>query len=659
MRIRGTKGSGTSGDSFSSAGDHDSQHISKQRRPSVHPVPFLPLVFFLLVFVAGSYSSLPAQESSGPDVVVLEGPLTVEAYSSRADVAPGEDFQVLIELIIDPEWHINSDSPFQEFLIPTQVELSEDSPFQAKKVVYPEAQRKTFAFSPDEPLSVYGGTVWVEMLVSPFLNAVIGEVPLEIEVTSQACNDRLCLAPTTQTLVIPMTVDPDAVAGPTRHSSIFAGHGGAGEAERVAAGRDMETAGFWTMLKNFDTTVFIDRYGYILAFVAMYLLGLGLTLTPCVYPIIPITIGYFGAQSGGKWTGQLLSAGVFGAGIAVSYATVGTVAALSGSLMGALLQNVWVLIALAALCFVMGLNAFGVFELRLPGWLMSLAGGRSRSGLVGAGIMGLTMGIASAPCLAAFIISLLAFVGQKGDPVLGFSMFLTLGLGLATPFVVLGTFSGMVHKVPRSGEWLVFAKKVMGSLLFVAALYFLHTVIPPRVFRSIVLLSLVAAGLYFGFFEKTPVRSLVFRVVRLFLAAVFLGVAFWWGMPAAETSSGPHIDWQPYSEAALEQAGEAGQPAIIDFYADWCIPCKELDKNSFSDSRVIELSRGMVMMKADVTRGDSPVTRRLIERYGIRGVPTIVFIGPDGREREDLRVVQFEPPDEIEDRMEKLSLPLL
>jgi thiol:disulfide interchange protein DsbD len=655
MHKRGLKGSTRLGIPPAGLRDRFPGSLSGWRSPGSSAGARLVLIVFFLIPAMGFHAGSLAQESAGPDAVASEEPLTIEVFTSRTEVAPGEDFPILVKFTIDQGWHINSERPLQEYLIPTQVGLVDDSLFQLKKVVYPAGEKATFAFSPDEPLSVYGGTVWVEVLASPLLGAAVGAAPLGIEVTSQACNDRLCLAPSTQTLAIPMTIDPGAVGGAIRHASLFAEYGGGREPVDDEAARGAEAAGFWTMLKNFDTTVFIDRYGYILAFVAMYILGLGLTLTPCVYPIIPITIGFFGAQSGGRWTGQLLSATVFGAGIAVSYATVGTVAALSGSLMGAVLQNVWVLVALAALCFVMGLNAFGVFELRLPSWLMSLAGGRSRSGVVGAGIMGLTMGIASAPCLAAFIISLLAFVGQRGDPVLGFSMFLTLGLGLATPFVILGTFSGMVHKVPRSGEWLVFAKKVMGSLLFAAALYFLHTVIPDRVFSSIVLVSLVAAGLYFGFFERTRVTSLIFRVIRLFLAAVFLGIAFWWGMPAGETSSGPQVNWQPYSEATLRQAVEAGQPAIIDFYADWCIPCKELDKYSFSDGRVVELSRGLAMLKADITHGDSPETKKIIERFGIRGVPTIIFIGPDGSEREDLRVVQFEPAEEIRSRMERLS----
>ncbi len=624
------------------------------------------LTWAILLWSFGSvHAGLSAEGESKPDVAVVEAPVTVGAFASRLEISPGKTFQLLLRLTIDDEWHVNSNAPVQDYLIPTVVSLEEDSNFMVEEILYPAGKRRAFAFSPNEPLSVYGGIVWIKMLLTPSEGAKIGTAPLQISVTTQACNDRMCIAPATQILSFPVKIDPAAASVEIRHASLFESHGISDMAALSTATQkepgipgdlpDAAAKGFWAMLRDFDATAFVNRYGYILAFIAMYILGLGLTLTPCVYPIIPITIGFFGAQSGGRWTRQLLTASVFGVGIAISYATVGTVAALSGSLMGAALQSIWVLITLASLCVVMGLNAFGAFELRLPGWFMNLAGGSSRKGIVGAAVMGLSMGIASAPCLAAFIISLLAFVGQKGDPILGFSMFLMLGLGLATPFVALGTFSGMVHKIPKSGGWLVYAKKVMGSLLFAAALYFLNTIIPDSIFNSIVLVSLVAAGLYFGFFENTPVKTIAFRVIRFTLGALFLGVSLWWGMPAGEIAQGSMINWQPYSEAAIDQAKISGHPVVIDFFADWCIPCKELHRFSFSDQRVIQLSKDLVMLKADVTRGSSPEVKSLLKRYSIRGVPTIVFIGSDGLEREDLRIVQFEPADEVLSRLEKLS----
>lgn len=138
------------------------------------------------------------------------------------------------------------------------------------------------------------------------------------------------------------------------------------------------------------------------------------------------------------------------------------------------------------------------------------------------------------------------------------------------------------------------------------------------------------------------------------MAVVFIGIAFWWGMPSGESSSGPKIEWKPYSEQLIEQSGN-DIPVIIDFYADWCIPCKELDKVSFADPEVIDISKNFLMLKSDLTRENSPEVKALISRFGIRGVPTIVFIGADGVEREDLRIVQFEKTDEVLSRFKQIG----
>jgi len=610
----------------------------------------------IILSLAVSAIAALGQEISEPDAKSSVEPVSIKAYSSKLNLLPGEEFEIALHVSIDEGWHINSSAPLDEILIPTEV-IVDNSPFSMKRVRYPEGELLSFAFSPDEKVSVYGGDVWINLILRADREVEEGSYTLPLTVRSQACNDRYCLAPEIQDLSFTLTLGSAGQAGGVRHAAIFEAHGlsniadSGSESHRLAGERE---SGFWGMLKNFNASDFVDRYGYILAYIAMYILGLGLTLTPCVYPIIPITIGYFGSQSHGSWSRQFLVAAIYGTGIAISYATVGTVAAFSGSLMGAALQNIWILIALAALCVAMGLNAFGVYEIRMPGWLMGLAGGGARKGILGAAVMGLTMGIASAPCLAAFIISLLAFIGQKGDPILGFTMFLVLGLGLATPFIFLGAFSGMVSRIPKSGVWMVYAKKLMGTLLFAAALYFLNTIIPFRYFSPLVLIGLVAAGLYFGFFENSPAKSIVFRAVRLLMAALFIGIAFWWGMPAGEGPAGPKINWQPYSQQLLESR-DFGTPVVIDFYADWCIPCKELDKESFSDPRVIDVSRNFLMLKSNLTRENSPEVKDLISKFGIKGVPTIVFIDSEGEERKDLRIVQFEEAEEVLSRLKEIE----
>ena len=619
-------------------------------------------------------SSAMAQGTIGnPEAKSSVEPVSLEAYSSYSQIAPGKELYVAIKITVGPGWHINSHTPNEDFLIPTDVALAEGAPATISKIVYPDPKNVKFEFSPDVPLSVYDDHAWIKIILSIPANAKHGATTIPIEVTTQACDNKSCVAPATQTLNIPVEIGAAFTQPELRHADLFkefvSGTTSTPADTTATANQNKSTdkslsvplssapqgeESFWGMMKHFKADAFVARYGYALAFIAMYLLGLGLTLTPCVYPIIPITIGYFGTQAAGKMSRQFMMALVFGLGIAISYAIVGTIAAFSGSLMGAALQSQWVLVALSLLCVIMGFNAFGAFEITLPAWLSNAAGGGSKQGLTGAALMGLTMGIAAAPCLAAFIVSLLAFVGQKGDPILGFSMFFVLGLGLATPFIALGTFSGLVSKAPKSGAWMIYAKKLMGALLFAAALYFLNPVLPKPLHHSLVIVSLTAAGLYFGFFEPTKGRTWIFKAVRYFFAVLFIGLAIWWGMPEENAANVSGAAWQTYSEQALDQAKADGKPAIVDVFADWCLPCKELDKFSFSDPRVIAASKGIVMLKADITSGGSPESKKIIARYGLKGVPTVIFIKPDGEEILDLRINQFEKADAVLARFNKL-----
>jgi thiol:disulfide interchange protein DsbD len=625
--------------------------IGKRNRKLII-LTLLGMLFFAFFYVV-NYAF--AQETALPDSKSDVDPVAVEAYASHSKATVGQEISVAVKITIDNGWHVNSNRPNEDFLIPTELTLADSAKFEIAGIDYPDGKSVKLDFSPDMPLSVYDNDVWITARFRARGDIALGAATIPVQVTTQACDDRSCVAPTTHELPVAVEIVSNVTDSAVKNDSLFKSLGLSigqtappSQAQEPIAQPETQPVkpGFWAMLKNFNADDFVGRYGYILAFIAMYILGLGLTLTPCVYPIIPITIGYFGSQASGKMSRQFAMASVFGLGIAISYAIVGTIAAFSGSLMGAALQNPAVLVGLAALCFVMGLNAFGVFEITLPGWLMGITSGGSRKGIAGAALMGLTMGIAAAPCLAAFIVSLLAFIGQKGDPVLGFSMFFILGLGLATPFVALGTFSGLVSKAPRAGGWMVYAKKIMGALLFAATLYFLNTVLPKPLHTSLVVIALTAAGLYFGFFENTPAKTWRFKVVRYLFAVIFIGGAIWYNTPShvtAESTGG--IAWQKYTDSALAQAKADSRPIVIDFYADWCIPCKELDKFSFSDPRVIETSRDVAMLKADLTKGNTPEVKKMIADYGIKGVPTIVFINADGDEIRNLRINQFEKAD--------------
>jgi uncharacterized protein YyaL (SSP411 family)/cytochrome c biogenesis protein CcdA len=597
-----------------------------------------------------------------PDAFARVEPVTAEAFASHLEMAPGQTMHVAVNIGIDEKWHINSNKPLQDNLVPTSISLQDSPAFKIGDVQYAEGQTVNLAFSP-EPLSVYEGMVLFDVPVTLSEAAAPGKHDLKLAVNVQACDDSACLAPEELTLRFEISANSGGPVAKMRHEEIFKSLGvttplDAAQAERAIAssGKGIPSdRGFWSMVKDFDTEAFVNRYGYGPAFLAIYLLGMGLTLTPCVYPIVPITVGYFGSQSGGRWTRRLLLSCVFGLGVAFSYAAAGTIAAFSGSLFGAAMHNPLVLSILATICIAMGLNAFGLYEFRVPAGVMRLSGRGSHSGIAGAALMGLTMGIAGASCLAAFIVSLLAFVAERGDPALGLAVFLTLGLGFATPFAALAAFSGLMDKLPRSGGWLVYSKKVMGTLMFGAAAYFLHTVVPDILFGPLVLVGLAAAGLYFGFFEKTPVTTKTFRAVRLFLGISFFMLAVWWSVPESAATSKERINWQAYSEEALEEAREIGQPVVIDFFADWCVACVELDRVSFSDPQVVEAASDIVMLRANLTNSNTPEASGLAFRYRIIGFPTLVFLDSDGRERTDLRIVQFVPPKVVLDRLNRLK----
>jgi thiol:disulfide interchange protein DsbD len=368
---------------------------------------------------------------------------------------------------------------------------------------------------------------------------------------------------------------------------------------------------------------------------AIFVLGLALNLTPCVYPLIPITIGYFSQQSGASRGRRVALSSLYVLGIAITYSALGVFSALSGKLFGAWLQHPAVLVFFALLMLVMASSMFGAFELSVPQFISKRSGGQS--GLAGALTMGLVIGIVAAPCVGPFVISLIALVSSLQSPMLGFLMFFVLAIGLGLPYLFLGIFSSSATSLPRSGMWMVQVKKAMGFILIAMAFYFLRPLIGDVAFQYGVAASLLI-GAAFLFFSPAPGA----RVWRLSIAMLLLvsGIAF--AIPRKHEAV---IQWQKYDAAALAAARTSGKPVIIDFYAEWCLPCKELDHKTFSDARVAQALERFTRVKADLTAAEDATTKELTRQYAILGVPTIVFIDASGNEVASARLTGFEPPD--------------
>jgi thiol:disulfide interchange protein DsbD len=392
-------------------------------------------------------------------------------------------------------------------------------------------------------------------------------------------------------------------------------------------------------------------------FVAAFVAGLALNLTPCVYPMIPVTVAFFGGQAGGRLAHRLWLAAAYVVGISLTFAALGSLAARTGMLLGSWLQQPLVLIGVAALMIALALSMFGLYELQPPAWILQRLG-QASSGAAGALLMGMSVGLVAAPCVGPFMIGMLVFVSQLARPWMGFALFFIMGLGMGLPYVLLGLAAQRTSRLPKAGPWMVWIKHALGVMLLGLALYFLRPLIPHQPFRWLSVLGLAAAGAYLGWMFSAPGVALLgrgrFATVRRLtgVALIALAVAL---VPRPSSTAGPSVAWQPYSAEALRAAAAARRPALVDVYADWCIPCVELDHVTFRHPGVVERLKAFATLRIDAT-GDVPAeSQALLDRYGIIGVPTVLILDADGREREDLRVTGFVPPDRFLQRLDRLQ----
>ncbi len=384
--------------------------------------------------------------------------------------------------------------------------------------------------------------------------------------------------------------------------------------------------------------------------------GLALNLTPCVYPMIPITVSFFGGRTARGRPAQIkpiLHGLCYLMGLALTNSTLGVVAALTGGLMGAMLQNPIVLALVAGVLVLFATSLFGLWELRLPTGLTQVAG-KSYTGYFGSLFMGLTLGVVAAPCIGPFVLGLLTWVAGMGSPWLGFLIFFILSLGLGLPLFVLALFSGQLQRLPRAGGWMLWVRKLMGWVLMGMAAYFIRPVLPEVLKTVLPAAVALAAGLHLGWIDKNQAGFKAFPWLKTTMGTACLVLATFW--ITAWAMRGPGIDWHSYSEQTLLQAAAQKKPVIIDFYADWCTPCRELEEVTFHHSEVVRQSqKDFTMVKVDVTRGGNSIHEELLKQYGVKGVPTIVFLDGQGKERADLRLVDFLPPDQFLIRMHNLK----
>jgi len=408
-------------------------------------------------------------------------------------------------------------------------------------------------------------------------------------------------------------------------------------------------AGLEAMNAQVNPTKKLQGWAFIWTLLGIFAGGVALNLTPCVYPLIPITVSYFSGKSGQNQMNLLIHGASYIGGLAVTNSILGVSAALTGGLMGAMLQNPIVLWMVALVLIFFATSLFGFWEMRMPYWL-NQAASKSYSGYFGSLFMGITLGIVAAPCIGPFVLGLLTWVASLGDPWLGFLIFFTLSIGLGLPLFVLAMFSGKIDKLPRSGMWMLWIRKLMGWVLVAMAAYFIRPVIPDSLGMLALAGVIFAAGLHLGWFSKQKSYSRGFEWIRTGLALVAMVATT--TLMGSWILQGPGVAWQPYSTELIAEAKTVNRPVIIDFYADWCSPCRELEEITFHDRDVVnQAESAFVMIKVDLTRKGNPDQEQLLTQYKVKGVPTVVFLDENGIEHSDLRLVDFMPPDQFLNHM--------
>lgn len=516
----------------------------------------------------------------------------------------------------------------------------------------PPAKRKTDKFFGD--VEIYRDEV---RILLPLESAGTAS-EIVLTAVSQGCADvGVCYVPQEQKAALKVAAfssareSPFAAPAPERGASPFIDvPGGARQGDDFAVA-ELFRGGFWLAIASF--------FGF----------GLLLSFTPCVLPMVPVLSGIIAGRGGGltKTHGLLLSA-AYVLGMAITYAAAGVAAGLSGAMLSAALQNPWVLGSFAAVFVVLALAMFGFYELQLPVALQTrLAETTNR--LHGGHVLGVfSMGILSAlilgPCMAAPLAGALLYISQSRDVVLGGSALFAMALGMGVPLLVVGASAGAL--LPKAGPWMETVKRFFGVVMLGVAIYIVSPLVPQVAQMLAWATLLIITAIYLHALDPLPHGAHGFQrfskglgVIALLagaaylvgalagsrdvlqpLSALRLGVAD----SAAETAP---VAFQRVDDlAALEEAVRTAQgtPVMLDFYADWCVTCKEMERYTFSDSAVRARMDQMVKLQADVTAG-TEAHGALLRRFRLFGPPGIVFFDRTGREIPGLRVIGFQSAD--------------
>lgn len=407
----------------------------------------------------------------------------------------------------------------------------------------------------------------------------------------------------------------------------------------------------------------LDQDSFWLTMVSFFGFGLLLAFTPCVFPMIPILSGIIVAQ-GAKITilRSFLLSLCYVLAATVAYTSFGVLAALFGANLQADLQQPWIVILFSSIFVLLALSMFGFYNFELPNYLQQKIRNAStkqyKYGLVGAALMGGFSALIVGPCVAAPLAGALIYIGQTGDVVLGAAALFVMGLGMGVPLLILGASAGSI--LPKTGRWLDATKAIFGVIMLAVAVWMLERILPAPVSLFLWALLLLLPAIFLNALDALPEGSSGWRKIWKGIGVVMLvyGTLLLIGLATGNNNplrplkgfDGANIQVQKIKfanvvsvqdlEQKVQQASTKGKWVMLDYYADWCISCKEMEAYTFSDPQVQQILATMTLLRADITKMNTN-DKALLERFALIGPPAILFFDTHQQERVDMRVIGY------------------
>lgn len=587
--------------------------------------------------------------------------VSARAYMDASAIRRGGRVNIMVLVSLPKSLHVNSHKPKDEWLIPTMLSFKLPKWLKVERIHYPPGKMLRTSFG---ELSVYKDefTLIATLLASP--DAPIGEHRITAHLNYQACDERRCYPPSSLQLPITITVVGEGGRVFPTNVKLFRQHAswlkspyrkeqaqvekaiGVGASERISS--------------------LIARFGWGVTLLIIFAFGVALNLTPCVFPLVPITVGYFVSRSHANMRKLLVEALLYVFGIAITYSLIGIAAGLTGGLFGSVLQHPIALIAVAGIIAILAFGMFGVYEIELPSRLLGVL--HSFAQAVGPIGLGMVAGLIAAPCIGPFTVALIAFVAASGSALIGFLCFFALSLGLGLPYMFLAVFSGSLHRLPKSGVWMEWVRKALGFALLALAVYLVMPLMPHIVAPFALPALLLVAGVHLGWLTPSQGERLRFSIfarligslmvvssIGLLMRASYI-VGYERGYDAGRAASSEAIGnslWKDYSPELLEKALKMGKPIAIKFTAKWCSECRKLEQQTLSSKSVLNELKGLICFRVDLTFKNS-AAEELRRRYKVVGLPTIIFVSSDGKELRHLRVEGFVDEAELLARLRQL-----